>query len=201
MALRTPLILISGGFSQLPSGDVVPGLDAAAQASGNAALVVAAGAAASGNAALAAVSAAQASGNAALVVAASALASVSTFQTLSNTATSLASGANADFTINAGNVFTLLRVTSSHPAWIRVYDTNAARAADTRTTPGAPYPSTGSGFYAEILTNATPQAITMSPVALCQGVSGVAYVRKQNRSGSTATITSDYYVLTLASGV
>jgi hypothetical protein len=53
MVLRTPLILISGGFSQLPSGDVVPGLDATAQASGNAALVLAATALASGNAALA----------------------------------------------------------------------------------------------------------------------------------------------------
>jgi hypothetical protein len=194
MVLRTPLILISGGFSQLPSGDVVPGLDVTAQASGNAALVVA-------NSALASGTAAQASGNAALVVAASALASVSTFQTLTNTAVSLASGASTDFTVNAGNVFTLLQVTSSHPAWIRVYDTNAARSADARVIPGAPYPTAGSGFYAEVLTNTTPQSITMSPIALCQGVSGVAYVRKQNRSGAVATVTSDYYVLTLASGV
>jgi len=99
MVLRTPLILISGGFSQLPSGDVVPGLDATAQASGNAALVVA-------NSALASGTAAQASGNAALVSAASALASVSTFQTLTNTAVSLASGASTDFTVNAGNFYT-----------------------------------------------------------------------------------------------
>lgn len=57
MALRTPLILISGGFSQLPSGDVVPGFDVTAQASGNAALVVAGSALVSGTVA-------QASGNA-----------------------------------------------------------------------------------------------------------------------------------------
>jgi hypothetical protein len=68
MALRTPLILISGGFSQLPSGDVVPGFDATAQASGNAALVVAGSALVSGTVA-------QASGNAALALAAEALAS------------------------------------------------------------------------------------------------------------------------------
>jgi hypothetical protein len=68
MALRTPLILISGGFSQLPSGDFVPGLDATAQASGNAALIVAGSALVSGTLA-------QASGNAALVLAATALAS------------------------------------------------------------------------------------------------------------------------------
>jgi len=68
MVLRAPLILISGGFSQLPSGDAVPGLDAVAQASGNAALVVAGSALVSGTVALA-------SGNAALVLAATALAS------------------------------------------------------------------------------------------------------------------------------
>jgi hypothetical protein len=68
MVLRTPLILISGGFSQLPSGDIVPGLDATAQASGNAALVVAGLALVSGTVALA-------SGNAALVLASTALAS------------------------------------------------------------------------------------------------------------------------------
>ncbi len=200
MVVRTPLILISGGFSQLPSGDAVPGFDLVAQASGNAALVAAATAQASGNAALVVSAEALASGNAALSGSIQALESSSFFQTLSNTATSLASGANSDFTVNAGDVFTLLRVTSSHPAWIRVYGSNADRSADTRATPGAPYPSTGSGFYAEILTNQTPQTVIMSPVALCQGVSGVAYVRKQNRSGGTATIISDYFVLTLASG-
>jgi hypothetical protein len=68
MAIRTPLILISGAFSQLPSGDVVPGFDSIALASGNAALVVAGSALSSGTTALA-------SGNAALVLASTALAS------------------------------------------------------------------------------------------------------------------------------
>lgn len=68
MVVRTPLILISGAFSQLPSGDLVPGFDLTAQASGNAALVVGGQALVSGSVALA-------SGNAALVLAAEALAS------------------------------------------------------------------------------------------------------------------------------
>jgi len=75
MTLRTPIILISGGYSQLPVGDTVPGTDATALASGNAALVDAATAQASGNAALVVGATAQASGNAALVLAAEALAS------------------------------------------------------------------------------------------------------------------------------
>lgn len=84
MALRTPIILISGGYSQLPTGDTVPGTDAAALASGNAALVDAA--------------TAQASGNAALVVGA---------QGISDAATALASGnagiADAGVALSSGN--------------------------------------------------------------------------------------------------
>lgn len=75
MALRTPLILISGGFSQLPVGDTVPGTDTAAQASGNAALSLASTALASGNSALVVGATALSSGNAALSLAATALAS------------------------------------------------------------------------------------------------------------------------------
>lgn len=72
MALRTPLILISGGFSQLPVGDTVPGTDTVAQASGNAALSLSSTALASGNAALSLAATALASGNAALARPASA---------------------------------------------------------------------------------------------------------------------------------
>lgn len=75
MALRTPLILISGGFSQLPVGDTVPGADITAQASGNAALSLASTALASGNSALVVGATALSSGNAALSLAATALAS------------------------------------------------------------------------------------------------------------------------------
>ena len=49
MATRKPLILISGAYSELPPGDVVPGVDPTAQASGNAALGIAVNALASGN--------------------------------------------------------------------------------------------------------------------------------------------------------
>lgn len=218
MTLRTPLILISGAYSQLPTGDSVPGTDAAAQASGNAALVVAAAAdasasaaLASGNAALVDVSAALASGNAGIADAGVALASgnaalVDTqqknfLQTLSHTASSLGAGASSDFTVAAGNVFTLLEVTSSHPAWIRVYSSDAARASDTRTTPGNPYPATGSGFYAEILTSSTPETVLMSPIAVCQGSGNVAFVRKRNETAGAVNLQTDFKVLTVLSGV
>jgi hypothetical protein len=52
MTLRNPLVLISGFSSELPPGDLVPGQDTTALASGNAALTLAATALASGNEAL-----------------------------------------------------------------------------------------------------------------------------------------------------
>ncbi len=104
MVIQTPLILINGVTSQLPPGDLVPGQDSFAQASGNAALslgttalasgnaalVVGAGALASGNAALTNAATALASGNSALIVGANALASGNA--ALTNAATALASG-------------------------------------------------------------------------------------------------------------
>ena len=90
MAIRKPLVLVSGLSSELPPGDLVPGVDTTAQASGNAALVVAANALASGNLGIADAATAQASGNAALVVGADALASGNLG--ITNAATALASG-------------------------------------------------------------------------------------------------------------
>jgi len=75
MALQTPLVLISGAFSTLPPGDTIPGIDSAAQASGNAALVLASTAQASGNAGISTGLTALASGNAGISTGLTALAS------------------------------------------------------------------------------------------------------------------------------
>lgn len=98
MVTRKPIVLISGASSELPPGDLVPGIDTTAQASGNAALVAAANALASGNLGIANAAVAQASGNAALVVGASALASGNLG--IANAATALASG-NAALVVGA----------------------------------------------------------------------------------------------------
>ena len=98
MVTRKPIVLISGTSSELPPGDLVPGIDTTAQASGNAALVAAANALASGNLGIANAANALASGNAALVVGANALASGNA--ALTNAATALASG-NAALVVGA----------------------------------------------------------------------------------------------------
>lgn len=93
MAFRNPLILISGVVSQLPPGDGVPASDPIAQASGNAALVLA-------NTANTTAGTALASGNAALIVSNNALVSGSIAQSSGNAAlvvgtTALSSGNQA----------------------------------------------------------------------------------------------------------
>jgi hypothetical protein len=93
MATRKPLVIISGVSSELPPGDLVPGIDTTAQASGNAALVVGANALASGNLGVANAAIALASGNSALVVGATALASGNSALVVG--ATALASGNSA----------------------------------------------------------------------------------------------------------
>ena len=98
MVTRKPIVLISGASSELPPGDLVPGIDTTAQASGNAALAAAANALASGNLGIANAAVAQASGNAALVVGASALASGNLG--IANAATAQASG-NAALVVGA----------------------------------------------------------------------------------------------------
>ena len=75
MAIQTPLVLISGAFSSLPPGDTIPASDPVAQASGNAALVLANTALASGNAGISTGLTAQASGNAGISTGLTALAS------------------------------------------------------------------------------------------------------------------------------
>jgi hypothetical protein len=105
MTLRNPLVLISGFSSELPPGDLVPGQDTTAQASGNAALVLATTALASGNDALGLGTVALASGNAALLDAGVALASGNA--ALVNAGVALASGnaalVNAGVALASGN--------------------------------------------------------------------------------------------------
>ena len=117
---------------------------------------------------------------------------------LDYTTASLAAGATADLTIAGGDVFHLLAVTASTPAWVRVYGTTAARDADTRTDPGGTPPGAGNDFYAELATVATPQTIRFSPVPLVQGTSGDAFIRVKNMDTVSRAIALNFSVLTLS---
>ena len=117
---------------------------------------------------------------------------------LDYTTAPLAAGEMAEFTIAGGDVFHLLAVTASTPAWVRVYGTSAALNADTRTNPGGTPPGAGNDFYAELATVATPQTIRFSPVPLVQGTLNDAFIRVKNMDTVTQEITLSFSVLTLS---
>jgi len=120
MTIQSPLVLASGFFSQLFPGDTVPGTDTTAQASGNAALVLAGTALASGNAGISTGLTALASGNAGISTGLTALASGNAG--ISTGLTALASGnaglvsASNKVPISGGTMTGVLAVTSGTAA-------------------------------------------------------------------------------------
>jgi len=108
-------------------------------------------------------------------------------------------GSAVDFTISGGSIFNLLAITTSTPSWIRVYGTPAARAADTRTSPGGDLPVSGGEFYAEVVTTLSPQTIRFAPVPIVQATQGLAYIRMVNMDTVSRSIDVDFLVLILQS--
>lgn len=114
---------------------------------------------------------------------------------VSYTSSSLAADASENFTLSITRFFQLLSLTASTPAWVRVYGTSAARAADTRTSPGGTVPAAGTEFYAELVTTTAAQTIRLSPVPLVQPTSGEVFVRVQNMDSVTRAIVLSFGVL------
>lgn len=108
----------------------------------------------------------------------------------SATATSLADAASADITINAAKAFTLLKIQTSHAAWVTLYTDTASRTADSsRTETTDPLP--GSGVLAEIITSdGATQIITPGTIGWNNDPtpSTNIYAKVVNKSGSTANI-------------
>jgi len=123
-------------------------------------------------------------------------------QTVSSTTSSLANAASADFTLTSGKLAQLLAVTLSHASWLRIYRSAAQRTADTRTTPGGTLQALidlgDARPYAEVVTTAAAQTVTLNPVPELPGDgSGLVYARLRNNSGGTVAITADLLILTL----
>lgn len=110
------------------------------------------------------------------------------------TAPSVANNATAYFTVTAGQVTQLSKITLSHPCWIRLFRSDAQRASDARVSPGGTLQGMidlgDSKPYAEFVTTATPQTIICNPPAgLLGDASGLLYVMLVNQSGDTRAIT------------
>ena len=107
------------------------------------------------------------------------------------TASGLGNGQAADITITAAKAFTLLKIQTSHAAWITLYTDTTARTNDaSRLETTDPLP--GSGVIAEIITDdgatqiITPGTIGWNNDALA---STNVYAKVVNKSGSLADIT------------
>lgn len=106
------------------------------------------------------------------------------------TATALADGGSQDLTITAAKTYALLKIQTSHAAWVTVYTSNAARVNDqNRLEVTDPQP--GSGVIAEVITSdgalvpITPGTIGWNNDST---PSTTAYIKVVNKSGQTRDI-------------
>ena len=107
------------------------------------------------------------------------------------TASGLADGSPANLTITAAKTYALLKIQTSHAAWVSIYTSSAARTADaSRLEVTDPQP--GSGVIAEVITtDGAIQAITPGTIGWNDDgtPSTNVYVKVVNKSGSTQDLT------------
>ena len=120
---------------------------------------------------------------------------------VSGTSAGLANDADGTFTISsAAKSYALLRITTSHAAWVRVYTSTAAMNADVNREPTAD-PLSGSGVIAEAITTASNLEIPISPgiIGYNDEASPVdsIYIRVRNVSGSTVNMQVTLKILKL----
>jgi hypothetical protein len=82
--------------------------------------------------------------------------------TANATTSSLANAATGNTTITGFKGYNLYKIQSSHPGWIRIYSSLAARAQDSARLVGAD-PSPDVGVIAEVVTTTVNQTVTLTP--------------------------------------
>jgi hypothetical protein len=108
--------------------------------------------------------------------------------------------ANAIGTVNVSGFksYTLYGVSFAQPAWIRIYTSNAARAADANRAIGAD-PVPGSGVLAEVITTANAQQFIMTPPVIGFNsetpVTNTIYVAVKNTSNTSIPANPLYLTL------
>lgn len=105
--------------------------------------------------------------------------------------TSVANGGTVPVLITGFKTYSLLKIQTSHAAWVRLYVSDAARTADAVRTEGVD-PAPGAGVLAEVVTTGG-QTILMSPGVFGWSNESPANTNipcaVTNKSGSTAIIT------------
>ncbi len=103
----------------------------------------------------------------------------------------MANGGTVPVLITGFKTYSLLKIQTSHAAWVRLYVSDAARTADAVRTEGVD-PAPGAGVLAEVVTTGG-QTILMSPGVFGWSNESPANTNipcaVTNKSGSTAIIT------------
>ena len=115
------------------------------------------------------------------------------------TAAAIASGAAENVDVTVAAAYALMKVSTSHAAWITIYTSDAARTADaSRTMQQDPAP--GSGVLAEVITSA-PSTQLITPGAFGfndeQVVSSTAYLKVVNLDSASQQISGTVTYLQL----
>ena len=102
---------------------------------------------------------------------------------------SIANGAASNVSITTPKSYALLKIETSHAAWVTLYSDTTSRTADaSRSETTDPVP--GSGVLAEVITGgAATQLITPGTICFNSSASNTTYAKIVNKSGSTANIT------------
>lgn len=111
--------------------------------------------------------------------------------TAAATTAGLANNAVGNITITAAKTYTLLKLQTSHAAWIRLYTSDASRTADNSRVQGVD-PSPNSGVISEVIATGA-ETVLLTPGAIGWNndttPSSNVYVSVKNQSGSLATVT------------
>ena len=109
-----------------------------------------------------------------------------------STSSTHADDADESITITAYKTYSLLKLNVSHPAWVRIYTTTAARTADaSRTISEDPTP--GSGVIAEAITTTNNEDVLFTPALIGfnddSTPSTNVYLAVMNKTGGVQSIT------------
>jgi len=104
-------------------------------------------------------------------------------------ASSVANNGVANVSITTPKTYALLKIQTSHAAWVTLYTDTTSRSNDSSRTESTD-PTPGSGVIAEVITTGSvTQLITPGTIGFNSSGTGATYLKIVNKSGSTASIT------------
>ena len=118
-------------------------------------------------------------------------------RTTAQVTNSLANEAIANSSITTPKTYGLMKIATSHAAWVTLYSDTASRTADaSRAINADPLP--GSGVLAEVITTGS-QTQLITPGAICfnSAGTGTTYAKIVNKSGTTSNVTVTLTYVTL----